>query len=110
MLFRSKQTQAGGAQGTGGSTQPGSGGTTVAEPQIVTSAQNAYWKESTWTEVTSGTVDVTVNDGTAYQTWARMSPITLSGWRTFARMKSNTTDCSSPRRCSQVTGMRRPSS
>jgi glucosylceramidase len=33
--------------------------------------RHAYWRtNSTWTEVTSGTVDVTVNDGTTYQTWA----------------------------------------
>ncbi|MBN2575999.1 MAG: hypothetical protein JXP73_15660, partial [Deltaproteobacteria bacterium] len=58
--------------GSGGATQPGTGGSTVPspEPQVVTSAQGAYWKESTWTEVTSGNADVTVNDGKTYQNWS----------------------------------------
>jgi glucosylceramidase len=35
----------------------------------VTSSSGAYWKTATWTEVTSGTADVTVNDGSPAQTW-----------------------------------------
>ena len=50
----------------------GTGGTTsVAEPKLITSAQNNYWKTGTLTEVTTGTVDVTVND-TAAQNWDGM--------------------------------------
>jgi glucosylceramidase len=53
-----------GAGGSGGS----AGSTPVVEPSLVTSAQNAYWREGTLTEVTTN-ADVTVNDATAYQTW-----------------------------------------
>jgi glucosylceramidase len=69
---------AAGAQGTGGasgagaggSAQGGSGGTMVVdEPSLITSAQGAFWKVGTLTEVTSGTADVTVNDGSVLQTW-----------------------------------------
>ncbi len=57
---------------TGGSSGSGPGGTTtVVEPKLVTSGENAYWKtDATFTEAASGSADVTVNDGTAYQTWA----------------------------------------
>jgi glucosylceramidase len=51
------------AAGTGGMPEP------YIEPELVTSAQNAYWKAGTLTEVTSGTADVTVNEATAFQTW-----------------------------------------
>ncbi len=54
-----------GAGGSGGS----AGMTPVNEPSLVTSAQNAYWREGALTEVTSGNADVTVNDTTTYQTW-----------------------------------------
>jgi glucosylceramidase len=56
---------AGGTVGTGGA----AGTTPPAEPKLVTSAQNAYWKVGTLTEVTSGTADVTVNDATVMQNW-----------------------------------------
>ena len=57
--------------GRGGSSAVGTGGTasTVVEAKLVTSGQNAYWQTGTWTEVTAGTVDVTVNDATMSQTW-----------------------------------------
>jgi glucosylceramidase len=60
-----------GSAGAGGSTAGGgSGGTTpYVEPELVTSAQNAYWKEGSVTEVTSGNADVTVNEATTFQTW-----------------------------------------
>ena len=47
-------TGGGGAStaGTGGSTLPGTGGTAPAEPKVVTSAQGAFWKVGTLTEVT----------------------------------------------------------
>jgi glucosylceramidase len=61
--------QTGGTQSTGGATSPGAGGTSAASTALVTSASGAYWKTATWTEVTSGTADVTVNDTSASQTW-----------------------------------------
>jgi glucosylceramidase len=62
-------SQSGGSQGTGGSA-PGTGGTTVAELKLVTSSSSSYWKtDGSWTEVSSGTADVTVNDSSASQTW-----------------------------------------
>jgi glucosylceramidase len=36
---------------------------------LITSGQNAYWQTAAWTVVTSGTVDVTVNDTSPMQTW-----------------------------------------
>jgi glucosylceramidase len=62
----------GGNPGTGGSGgQPEAGGapSTFVEPQLVTSAQNAYWKVGTLTEVASGTAGVTVNDASTFQKW-----------------------------------------
>ena len=51
-----------GAAGTVGSTTP--------LPRLVTSAPNAFWKtDAQLTEVTTGTVDVTVNPTTVAQTW-----------------------------------------
>jgi glucosylceramidase len=62
--------QAGGAQGTGGTTtSPGTGGATTVASTLITSASGNYWKTGTWTEVTSGTADVTVNDTSAAQNW-----------------------------------------
>jgi glucosylceramidase len=59
------------AGGTGGASTSGTGGgTAVSEPKLITSGENAYWKTGTWTEVASGTADVTVNDGTTSQTWS----------------------------------------
>jgi glucosylceramidase len=63
-------TQTGGGTGTGGATAPGTGGSTTPATALVTSSSGAYWKtDGTWTEVTSGTADITVNDTTTYQTW-----------------------------------------
>ncbi len=65
----------GGMTGTGGNGVTGSGGATgtggaaVVEPKLITSGANAYWKEGTLTEVTTGTIDVTVNDASALQNW-----------------------------------------
>ena len=76
--------QGGGPAGGGGSQSAGRGGsgvagnagaaggtTPAAEPTLITSAQNNYWKTGTLTEVTTGTIDVTVND-TAAQNWDGM--------------------------------------
>lgn len=46
----------------------GGPGTPAATNALVTSAQGAYWKTSTWTEAT-GTATVTVNDAKTFQTW-----------------------------------------
>jgi glucosylceramidase len=62
-------SQIGGAPGTGGTTPSGTGGTAPASTALVTSASGAYWKTATWTEVTSGTADVTVTDTSTSQTW-----------------------------------------
>jgi glucosylceramidase len=62
----------GGAATAGGAGAPaagaGAGGVAPAEPQVVTSANNAFWQMGTLTAVTGGTADVTVStSGT--QTW-----------------------------------------
>jgi glucosylceramidase len=62
----------GGTVGTGGSAAGGTGGTTTPgpEPTLITSAQNNYWVTTgTLTQVTGGTIDVTVNDATLLQTF-----------------------------------------
>ena len=60
-------TPAGGATGAGGASA--TGGTTAASTVLVTSASGAYWKTGTWTEASSGTATVTVNDSSAAQKW-----------------------------------------
>jgi len=55
--------------GSGGAPTAGTGGAAPAEPKVVTSANGEFWKVGTLTEVTSGTADVTVNDGSKAQTW-----------------------------------------
>ncbi|HEY7372555.1 MAG TPA: glycoside hydrolase family 30 protein [Polyangia bacterium] len=59
---------ASGSGGGGGSSTAGTGGTTPASPLLVTSAQGAYWKTGTLTTSTANP-DMTVMDGTTYQTW-----------------------------------------
>jgi glucosylceramidase len=59
----------GGTTGTGGTSTGGAGGSASAEPMLITSGQGAYWQTATWTVVTSGTADVTVNDTNTLQTW-----------------------------------------
>ncbi len=61
----------GGATGTGGAATggtPGTGGTAVTM-KVITSASGAYWTTATATTVTSGTVNVTVNDTSPAQQW-----------------------------------------
>ncbi len=60
-------SSAAGAGGHGGGA--GAGGTASNGPQLVTSADGAYWKTGTCTATTTGTAEVTVNDATTYQTW-----------------------------------------
>lgn len=56
----------GGTSGSGGIV--GSGGAPVAEPELVTSGQGAYWQVG---ELTQGgtSANITVNTGTTHQTW-----------------------------------------
>jgi glucosylceramidase len=60
---------AGGAGGTGGTGGGTIAGETLPGPTFVTSAQGAYWQTGTTITVTAGTATLTVNDGTAYQTF-----------------------------------------
>ena len=66
-------TDAGGASsGSGGAPAAGAaggGGVVPAPSVLVTSTVGAYWKTGTWTETTSGSPDVTVNDSAVAQKW-----------------------------------------
>ena len=61
----------GGTTGNGGAggTVGGTTGTTAAEPEVMTSGQNAYWVKGTATQVTSGTADLNIDKNTTYQRW-----------------------------------------
>jgi glucosylceramidase len=61
----------GGASGTGGSGTggTGAGGSSSAAPQLITSAQNAYWVTGQVTKLASGTADLNVDKNTTYQRW-----------------------------------------
>jgi glucosylceramidase len=49
---------------------PGGSGGQFVQPELVTSAEGAYWVTTgTLTEVDAGTADVTVNDASTAQTW-----------------------------------------
>jgi glucosylceramidase len=59
-----------GTAGTTGAAGSSAGGSPAPLPAYVTSGPSAYWSTTgTLTTVTSGTVDITVNDTTTYQTW-----------------------------------------
>ena len=59
-----------GSGGAGGSaTGAGGAGGTPAAPELMTSAQNAYWMTGQVTKVTSGTADLNVDKNTSYQRW-----------------------------------------
>jgi glucosylceramidase len=66
---------AGGSGGgnTGGSAAAGTGGQGGAagstDPELVTSAQNAYWTKGAVTKLDSGTADLNVDKNTTYQRW-----------------------------------------
>jgi glucosylceramidase len=64
-------TGTGGASGTGGQAGAtgGAGGGGSTEPELMTSAQNAYWTKGQVTKVTSGTADVNIDKNTTYQRW-----------------------------------------
>jgi glucosylceramidase len=60
----------GGASGAAGSGMAGSGGGEFIQPELVTSAEGAYWVTTgALTEVAAGAADVTVNDTLTAQTW-----------------------------------------
>jgi glucosylceramidase len=81
-------SQGGTGGGTGGSPPGGTGGTTavpVPEPTLVTSAQGAYWKVGTLTEVTGGTTDVTINDSSVLQNWNGLGgTFNEAGWNALS--------------------------
>jgi glucosylceramidase len=58
-----------GSAGTGGTTGGAGTGGASAAPEVVTSAQNAYWMTGQVTKVTSGTADVNVDRNTTFQRW-----------------------------------------
>jgi glucosylceramidase len=60
---------AGGAAGGQPGATGGGTGTGSTEPELMTSAQNAYWTKGQVTKVTSGTADVNVDKNTTYQRW-----------------------------------------
>jgi glucosylceramidase len=88
--------QTAGTQGTGGAggSTAGSGGTTtVAEPRLITSTQNAYWRTGTLTEVTTGTIDVTVNDASVQQNWDGMGgTFNEVGWNVLSMLSAGERD------------------
>jgi glucosylceramidase len=85
--------QAGGSSGTGGGSAGASGAGTVVEPKLITSGQNAYWQTATWTEVTSGTVDVTVNDTTVAQTFSGFGgAFNEQGWSVLSMLSASDRD------------------
>jgi glucosylceramidase len=85
----------GGASGgtSSGGNSDSAGSTAAAEPKLITSGENAYWKNATWTEPTSGTADVTVNDGTTYQTWSGFGgTFNEAGWDAMAQLSASDRD------------------
>ncbi len=64
-------TGVGGAVSSGGSKggDSATGGASISTVKVITSSNNAFWKEATSTEGT-GTATVTVNDGSALQSWS----------------------------------------
>ncbi|HEY5282458.1 MAG TPA: glycoside hydrolase family 30 protein [Polyangia bacterium] len=65
-------TGSGGTTGTtssGGAGTGGAAGAVSAEPELITSAANAYWTKGQVTKVTSGTADLNVDKNTTYQRW-----------------------------------------
>src|SRR5262245_62199763 len=60
----------GGSTGTGGSGTGGAGtGGGSATPELITSAQNAYWMTGQVTTLTTGTADLSVDMTRTYQRW-----------------------------------------
>ncbi|HEY3500590.1 MAG TPA: glycoside hydrolase family 30 beta sandwich domain-containing protein [Polyangiaceae bacterium] len=92
--------QAGSAAGSGGLSAGGSAGdgpptgglagmagtSSVPEPLLVTSVNNAFWQEGTATEVT-GNADITVNDSQELQDWSGFGgTFNEKGWEALAAL------------------------
>ncbi len=60
---------AGASPGTGGGGNVTGTGGASATPELMTSAQNAYWMTGPVTKLTSGTADLSVDKSTTYQNW-----------------------------------------
>ena len=78
--------------GSGGANPIGSGG--VDLPALVISGPNSYWQTSTMaSNPTSGNADVTVNDGTTYQTWDGMGgAFNEMGWDDLMQLSEGDRD------------------
>jgi glucosylceramidase len=62
-------SQTGGVQGTGGATTGSGGSTTTVTSALVTSTNGTWTTTAMWTETSSATADVTVDDASTAQTW-----------------------------------------
>jgi glucosylceramidase len=62
-------SSAGATGQAGGPSAAGSGPVVVTLPDVVTSAEGAFWKTGTLTPTTSGTADVTADDSSMKQRW-----------------------------------------
>jgi glucosylceramidase len=82
--------QTAGRGGSGGSSAAGAGGAPAAEPRLITSAPGAYWRTTgTLTEVTTGTIDVTVNDASVQQNWDGMGgTFNEAGWNVLMMLSA----------------------
>jgi len=80
--------------GSGGAAPTGSGGAAPDLPALVISGPNSYWKtDTTPTNPTSGNADVTVNDGTTYQTWDGMGgAFNEMGWDDLMQLSDSDRD------------------
>lgn len=70
---------AGGSGGTAGDSGMG-GGPPVVEPQLVTTANNAFYQEGTLTPVTSGNADVTVSENGTQKWYGFGGTFNEAGW------------------------------
>ncbi|WP_438008254.1 hypothetical protein WME89_05810 [Sorangium sp. So ce321] len=60
---------------------------------LITSSKDAYWQEGAVTEVTSGTADVTVDDGATAQTWAGFGgTFNEKGWEALSALSPDDRD------------------
>jgi len=70
------------------------GESTGAEPKLITSGENAYWKESAWTELPDGEADLTVDESTTYQTWLGFGgTFNEVGWDVLSLLSPPERDC-----------------
>jgi glucosylceramidase len=93
----SSATGATGSSGPTGSgstaTSGGATSTAAVEPKLITSGENAYWQTGTWTEVTTGTADVTVDDTTTKQTFNGFGgTFNEVGWNVLSMLSASDRD------------------